>query len=87
MYLYLLFSTLNIGYYIFKYSLFGTTKYIYSYYNTNKKIKNIKKIYELLEEQSKLICNLEFKIKELENPNTNYGYELIEFNKIEFNKN
>ena len=45
-----------------------------------KKITDINKIYKLLEEQSKTICDLEFKIKEIENPQTDFGYELIEMN-------
>ena len=80
MYFYILFSTLNIGYFIFKYSIFGTTKYMYNLYYNKKKITDINKIYKLLEEQSKTICDLEFKIKEIENPQTDFGYELIEMN-------
>ena len=36
MYFYILFSTLNIGYFIFKYSIFGTTKYMYNLYYNKK---------------------------------------------------
>ena len=84
MYLYLFFSSLNIGYFIYKwgilktsYTVFNTTKYVYTFFQPST--NNISKLdlYELLEEQSKMICDLKFKVQKLENPETNYGYELI----------
>ena len=84
MYFYLLFSSLNIGYFVYKWGILGTsytvlntTKHVYTFFKSSKKSISKLELYQLLEEQSKMICDLKFKVQKLENPETNHGYELI----------
>jgi hypothetical protein len=84
MYFYLLFSSLNIGYFVYKWGILGTsytvlntTKHVYTFFKSSSKNISKSDLYQLLEEQSKMICDLNFKIQKLENPETNHGYELI----------
>ena len=78
------FTIITTGYFLYNLNLFNmirlskdiilTPKYIYNAIKRNKKKINIE---ECLKNQAIEIVDLKFKILELKNPNTNYGYELI----------
>lgn len=78
MYLFLIFTSLNLSYYIVKTITWNVGKLVFN--NTYKLITKKKEkinLEDVVKEQAKLICELQFKINKLENINTTHDYVLI----------
>lgn len=78
MYLFLIFTSLNLSYYIVKTITWNVGKLVFN--NTYKLITKKKEkinLEDVVKEQAKLICDLQFKINKLENINTTHDYVLI----------
>ena len=60
----------------------GTVNIIVNRYRNNKKEKRLRLIEEGLTKQKKIIYNLQFDLEEKINPETSFGFEIINYDDI-----